>query len=242
VIEAALWAFAGAVSLLIGMALVFLLRPSQRVIGLVMAFGAGAMISAVAFELVLDALDSAAGTTVALGLGAGSLAFFIGDVLLDRGGGSERKRSTGKQAEGSPLAIVLGAALDGVPESFTIGLSVVVGGGVAVSFVAATFLSNLPEAMAATTGLQVAGWPRSRIRGLWLLVVGLSVVSGAVGYAAYSALSEATGAFVQAFAAGALLTMLADTMMPEAFEFGGKLVGLLTVAGFLAALTLSELA
>jgi ZIP family zinc transporter len=241
VLEAALWAFAGAASLLIGVEVAFLLRPSRQVIGLVMAFGAGAMISAVAFELVDDALASAEGITVALGLGAGSLAFFLGDLLIDRRGGGERKRSTGQQAEGSPLAIVLGAALDGVPESFIIGLSTVLGGGVAVSFLAATFLSNLPESMAATTGLDVAGWPRSRIRGLWLLVVVLSVVSGAVGYAAYSALSETTGAFVQAFAAGALLTMLADTMMPEAFEFGGKLVGLVTVAGFLVALSLSEL-
>jgi zinc transporter, ZIP family len=241
VVEAALWAFAGAASLLIGMEVAFLLRPSRQVIGLVMAFGAGAMISAVAFELVDDALASGEGITVALGLGSGSLAFFFGDRLLDRRGGGERKRSTGRQAEGSPLAIVLGAALDGVPESFIIGLSTVAGGGVAVSFVAATFLSNLPESMAATTGLQVAGWKRARIRGLWLLVVGLSVVAGAFGYASFASASEETGAFVQSFAAGALLTMLADTMMPEAFEFGGKLVGLLTVAGFLVAVALSQL-
>jgi zinc transporter, ZIP family len=241
VLEAALWAFVGAASLLIGVGLAFLLRPSQRVIGLIMAFGAGAMISAVAFELVLDAVESGERAPVALGLGLGSLAFFFGDRLLDRRGGGQRKRSTGQQAEGSPLAIVLGAGLDGIPESFIIGLSVVAGGGVAVSFVAATFLSNLPESMAATTGLQAAGWKRSGIWGLWLLVVGLSVVAGAVGYGTFEAMSEATGAFVQAFAAGALLTMLADTMMPEAFEFGGKLVGLFTVAGFLVAVALSEL-
>jgi ZIP family zinc transporter len=239
--EAALWTFLGAVSLLIGVELAFLLRPSRRAIGLVMAFGAGALISAVAFELVLDALEAGSGTSLPLGLAAGSLAFFFGDRLLDRRGGGGRKRSMGQQVEGSPLAIVLGAALDGVPESLIIGMSIVLGGEVAVSFVAATFLSNLPESMAATTGLLMAGWRRSRIRGLWLAVVALSVASGAVGYAVFDSLPHATGAFVQAFAAGALLTMLADTMMPEAFEFGGKLVGLLTVAGFLVAVALSEL-
>jgi ZIP family zinc transporter len=111
-----------------------------------------------------------------------------------------------------------------------------------VSFVAATFLSNLPEAMAATTGLRQAGWQRSRIRRLWLLVVGVSVAAGVLGYVMFDPSAGKTGAFVQAFAAGALLTMLADTMMPEAFEFGGKLVGLFTVAGFGAALVLAQLA
>lgn len=139
------------------------------------------------------------------------------------------------------MAIVLGAALDGVPESLIIGLSLVVGGGVKASFLAATFISNLPEAMAATTGLSKAGWPRVRIRRLWLVVVAVSAVSGAIGYAAFEVLPDATGAFVQAFAAGALLTMLADTMMPEAFQFGGNLVGLFTVGGFLTALAIAEL-
>jgi ZIP family zinc transporter len=242
VLEAALWALLGAASLLLGVEVAFLLKPSRPVIGWVMAFGGGALISAVSFELVLDALESEEAVTVALGLGAGALAFFLGDRWLDRRGARDRKRSMGQQAEGSPLAIVLGAALDGVPESLIIGMSVLLGGGVALSFVAATFMSNLPESMAATTGLQMAGWRRGRIRGLWLSVVALSVASGAVGFAVFDSLPGAAGAFVQAFAAGALLTMLADTMMPEAFEFGGKLVGLLTVAGFLIALVLSDAA
>jgi zinc transporter, ZIP family len=239
--EAALWAFLGAVSLLIGMALAFLLRPGQRTIGLVMAFGAGAMISAVSFELVEEALDAGAPVQATLGLAAGAVVFFLGDRLISRGGGGGRKRSTGEQSAGSPLAIVLGAVLDGVPESMIVGLSLVLGGGVSASFVAATFLSNLPEAMAASTGLREAGWRRSKILRLWLLVVAVSVAAGVLGYALFDASSGWTGAFIQAFAAGALLTMLADTMMPEAFEFGGKLVGLLTVAGFGAALAIAQL-
>jgi zinc transporter, ZIP family len=242
VIEAALWALLGAISLVVGAELALFLRPGRKLIGLVMAFGAGAMISAVAYELVFEALETGEGLLAALGIALGSLTFFVGNLLIERAGGANRKRSGGQQAEGSPLTIVLGTALDGVPESLIIGLSLVLGTGVSISFVAATFLSNLPEAIAATTGLRGAGWPRSRIRVLWLLVVSLSAAAGALGFAAFTALPGATGAFIQAFAAGALLTMLADTMMPEAFEFGGSLVGLLTVAGFVTALTIAELA
>jgi zinc transporter, ZIP family len=238
--EAAFWAFVGAGSLLIGAELALRIRLGRRFVGLVMAFGAGAMISAVAYELVLDALESNKPLAVVFGLALGSLAFYLGNLLIERRSGAGRKRMAGGQSEGSPLAIVLGAALDGVPESLIIGLTLFLGTGVSASFVAATFISNLPEAMAATTGLQKAGWPRFRIRRLWLLVVAVSVASGAIGYAAFELLPDATGAFVQSFAAGALLTMLADTMMPEAFEFGGNLVGLLTVAGFLTALGIAE--
>jgi ZIP family zinc transporter len=239
--EAALWAFLGAASLLIGMALVFLIRPGQRTIGLIMAFGAGAMISAVSFELVEEALEAGEPAQATVGLAVGAVAFFVGDSLLSRRGGGDRKRSTGEQSAGSPLAIVLGAALDGVPESLIVGMSLVLGGGVSVSFVAATFLSNLPEAMAATRGLGQAGWPRRGIFRLWLLVVGVSVAAGVLGYLLFDVAAPGTGAFIQSFAAGALLTMLADTMMPEAFEFGGKLVGLFTVAGFGAALALAQM-
>jgi ZIP family zinc transporter len=234
-LEAAFWSLGGACALLIGVEIAFALRPPQRVIGLVMAFGAGAMISAVAYELVLEAVEHDEYSRVVIGMTLGSCAFVAGDALIDRAGGGGRKRSTGEQEEGSPLAIVLGAALDGIPESLIVGLSVVLTGGASASFVAATFLSNLPESMAATSGLTIAGWPRANIRLLWLSVVAISVVAGALGYLIFDTVSTATGAFVQGFAAGALLTMLADTMMPEAFHFGGRLVGIFTVAGFAAA-------
>jgi len=239
-VEAALWSLLGTCSLLIGVEVALGLRPGQRAIGLVMAFGAGAMISAVAYDLVLEAVEKQQHFRVVLGMALGSGAFFAGDLLIGQAGGSQRKRSTGAQREGSPLAIVLGAALDGIPESVIVGLSIVLDGSVSISFVVATFLSNLPESMAATSGLTDAGWPRSRIRLLWLGVVGVSVLASARGYAIFSARSESTGAFVEGFAAGALLTMLADTMMPEAFQFGGRLVGLFTVAGFVVAFAISS--
>jgi ZIP family zinc transporter len=239
VAEAAFWTLVASGSLLVGAAIALLACPGQRVIGLVMAFGAGAMISAVAFELVADALETDDFYRVAVGIAGGSLAFFFGDVMINRLGGAHRKRSSGDQEGGSPLAIVLGATLDGVPESFIVGLSLVGGGGVSASFVVATFLSNLPESMAATTGLDAAGWPRARIWLLWCAVVAVSVLSGVLGYAVFRELSESTGAVVKGFAAGALLTMLADTMMPEAFEHAGRFVGVLTAAGFVVAVAIA---
>jgi zinc transporter, ZIP family len=128
-----------------------------------------------------------------------------------------------------------------VPESFILGLTVVTGGGVRVALLAAVFLSNFPEAMAASYGLDMAGWKRSNAVLMWAGLVVLSAVSAAVGFAVFSVMPTLEGALLQAFAAGALLTMLADTMMPEAVEFSGKAVGLFTVLGFGVAIAISSL-
>jgi ZIP family zinc transporter len=209
---------------------------------MIMAFGSGVLISAVAFELVQEGFDRAGRTGgVALGLFAGSLVFFAGDYAIDRMGGDDRKHSGGKQAQGSALAIVLGIVLDGIPESIVLGLTIVVAGSVSVAFLVAVALSNVPEAIAATSGLAASGWPGRRILGLWTLV---SLVSGAaalIGFVTLDSASPTTVAFVLAFAAGAILTMLADTMMPEAFEHGGKLVGVVTTLGFALAFGISSL-
>jgi ZIP family zinc transporter len=207
-----------------------------------MAFGAGVLISAVAFELVADAFETAnEQVSIAVGLLLGSLVYYVGDSLIDRMGGADRKRMTGAQASGSGLAITLGIVLDGIPESFVLGLNVLEEGAVSVAFLVAVFLSNLPEAIAATTGLAAAGWTRSRVLGLWLVVM---VVCGFAAFAGYALLDTApasTVAVVLSFAAGAILTMLADTMMPEAFEHGGKLVGVITTMGFALAFAISAL-
>jgi zinc transporter, ZIP family len=236
------WGFIASSSLLVGALLALTVRPSRRVVGLVMAFGAGVLISAVAYELVDEALQTAdRGVAVALGLFAGCGVFFVGDALIDRLGGSERKHSSGEQAGGVALAIVLGIILDGIPESIVIGVGLLTGEGVGVAMLVAVFLSNLPEAVAATTGLSTAGWPRARLWLLWLAVVSVSALSSLAGYALFGDASPDTIAFVLAFAGGAILTMLADTMMPEAFEQSGKLVGVVTTLGFALAFTISTL-
>ena len=235
--------FAGS-SLILGgvIALVFPIR--ERLLGLIMAFGAGVLISAVSFELVAEAYETAAGSgSLALGLAAGALTFFVGDALVDRMGGEGRKQMKGPAVAGagSALAIVLGIVLDGIPESAVIGLGLLEGTGVSVAVIAAVFLSNLPEAIAATIGLEAGGWKRGRIIGLWVLVTLVSGLASLLGYVALDSAGPEALAFVLAFAGGAILTMLADTMMPEAFEHGGKAVGLVTTLGFGLAFALTIL-
>jgi ZIP family zinc transporter len=232
--EAFGWGLLASSSLLLGGLLALSYPIQRRLLGLIMAFGAGVLISAVAYELVLEGYETAAGAGgVAVGLFAGALTFFIGDALIDRMGGEGRKSSRGEQAGGTALAIVLGIVLDGVPESAVIGLGLLQGEGV--------FLSNLPEAVAASSGLAMSGWPRRRILGLWVLVMLVSALASLAGYALFDGASPRTLAFVLAFAAGAILTMLADTMMPEAFERGGKAVGLATTLGFVVAFGISSM-
>jgi zinc transporter, ZIP family len=240
--EAFAWGLIAASSLLLG-GLLALRRPmGLRPLGLIMAFGAGVLISAVAYELVEDAFGYAGGSgAVALGLFAGAFTFYFGDVAIDRFGGDGRKSAAGGQDAGSALAIVLGTVLDGIPESIVLGLSLLGGGGVSVAMLAAVFLSNLPEALSSTVGLSKSGWSRSRISGLWALVTLVSALSALAGYALFDEASPSMIAFVQSFAGGALLTMLADTMMPEAFRYGGKQVGLLTTLGFALAFGISTL-
>jgi ZIP family zinc transporter len=242
--EAFFWGLLAGSSLLLGGAVGIWVPLSRSVRGLIMGFGAGVLISAVAYELVDDAFAAADGfAIVAAGLFAGAATFFVGDGLIDRMGGGERKRSeaTPAAAGGAALAIVLGIVLDGVPESAVIGLTLLEGGGVSVAMIVAVFLSNLPEAIAATTGLSRSGWSRQRIFGLWPLVTIVSGLSALVGYVVFDGAGPRALAFVLAYAGGAILTMLADTMMPEAFERSGKLTGLATTLGFAVAFAITAL-
>ena len=236
--EAFGWGALGAAALLIGALIAYLLSPTRGVIAVVMALGTGLLIGSVSFELVDEALNYQAVAWVALLVLAGAATFTVGDWLLERRGGGERKDATGAQAEGSPLAIVLGSVLDGIPESFVLGLTVFQG-GVSISLLAAVALSNLPEGMSSSSGLKEAGWPRSRVLGMWSAVVLVSAVAAAAGYAMLDPVSGRTGALAQSFAAGALLAMLADTLLPEAYAVEGVLTGPLVVTGFAVSLALS---
>ena len=241
-IEALGWGLLAGSSILLGGLFALRVSVKSRALGLVMGFGSGVLISAVAYELVGEASATAdMGGPVALGLFAGCGVFFGGDTIIDRMGGADRKSSSGRQASGSALAIVLGIVLDGIPESVVIGLGLLQGTGVSAAMIVAVFLSNLPEAIAATSGLTKSGWAPSRVVMLWVAVTVVSGLAALGGYVFFENASGNTVAFVLAFAGGAILTMLADTMMPEAFEHGGRMVGVLTTAGFALAFAISAL-
>jgi ZIP family zinc transporter len=237
------WGLLSGSSVLLGGILALRLPITQRALGLVMGFGSGVLLSAVAYELVAEASTTADRRMfVAIGLFAGCGTFVAGDALVDRMGGESRKAIGAAAAPAAAgLPIVLGIVLDGVPEQLVIGLGLVGGGGVSAAMVFAVFLSNLPEAIAATSGLAASGWSDRKILALWASLTVVFGLATLAGFAFFDGASGNTVAFVLAFAGGAILTMLADTMMPEAFEHGGKLVGVLTTVGFAVAFAISAL-
>lgn len=237
-IEAFGWAFLAASALLLGAAAGLVMTVSRTMVGLALAFGAGALFSAVAFELSIDAFEEGGGALFAAGLAAGALTYFVGNRML-KARGSARTKATFKQGnQGQGISIVLGAMLDGIPESVVLGASLIGGGAVSPAFLVAVLLSNVPEGFSASADLHKEGRSARWILGLWFGVV---LVSAASASLAYLLVDEAGPAvpFIQAFAAGGLLTMLVDTMIPEAFEDGGDLAGLVTVFGFTLAFLLS---
>ena len=241
---AAFWGGLAAISLIIGAVAAVRLRPSDRVTGAVMGFGAGALLGGIAYELVPESLMKDAGWSIFLAFAAGALTFFVGDWLIDPRGGKHRKRiakGANNSDEGSGMAIFLGTLLDGIPESLVLGLGLGLGSSVSVAFLAAVFVSNIPEGIAGTTSMLAEGHSRRQVYRMWIGLVVASAVAAAVGYSFARSVPSVDGRIVQSFAAGAILTMLADTMMPEAFKHGGKIVGLLTTLGFLMAAALAVL-
>lgn len=243
-LEAALWGLVGASALVIGVEVAFKFRLSPMVIGLIMAFGVGTLISSIAFELVEESFEVAEPWVVWLGLVTGAVAFFVGDRAISRAG-AQTRRTTGGEADdeesGSGMAIALGATLDGVPESAALGMSLAAGGGVSLPLLAAIWISNFPESLGSTVAMVTTGRSKQWVRWLWWRIAIVSTVAAALGYWVVTISDTATGAFVQTFAAGALLTMIADELAPEAFGRASLYTGLATTAGFVLAVFLGTL-
>ena len=222
------WALLGASSLLLGALVAFAVPIPRKVLGFILAFGAGVLISAVAYELVEEAVTTAADSyAVAIGFPLGALVFFLGDVAIDL-------RLKGSSGAGGGLGIVLGAVLDGIPESVVIGASLLTGETASVAVIVAVFLSNIPESISASSDLLRGGWSRWKVLLLWVIVVAASTLAAGLGYVALEGASGSWISAIQAFAAGAILTMLADEMIPEAYEYTehNKTVGLALAFGF----------
>ena len=239
-LAAGFWGFVGGAALLVGALIGIYAGASRRTIATVMALGAGVLISSVAFELMDEAYQRGGFDASALGLLLGAVAFFFADVAVNRRGGARRKNPGDKQGD-SASAIAIGALMDGIPESAAIGISLLEGGNISAALVAAVFLSNVPEGLSSASGMKQAGRPAAYIFALWSGVTVASALAALLGYFFLASASEDVVATIQAFAAGAILTMLASTMMPEAYEEGGSVVGLATTAGFLLSFVLSHL-
>jgi ZIP family zinc transporter len=235
--EAFLWGLIAASSLVIGALVVFAREPSTRTLGLVMGFGAGVLISAVSFELIDEALTVANGLgDVALGFFSGVIVFYFGDSVIENMGGG------GEEESGSGLPIVLGTVLDGVPESAVLGLTLLQTGEIGISMLVAVFVSNLPEAISASSQMLESGWTKRRVLALWIGVALISALAAAAGYALLDGASPRAVAIVLAFAGGAILTMLSTTMIPQAYQEAHRPVGLATSFGFAVALAINWLA
>ncbi len=225
--EAAFWGLISTIPLIIGAWIAFKFRPSSKIVGIVMGFGAGALIAAVAYELIPESSPRDLVSFIALGLGA--IVFYLASLMID--GRSKRKGEENAQSQ-TGQTLVLGALLDGIPESIVLGMSLVVGEAISVAFLGAVFVSNLPESISATSEMDRGGMPHRRVYRIWVIVLISCVLFTILGAVLVQYTPSLEGNYVKAFAAGAVLAMLTDSMIPEGFEEGGKLTGLMTVMGF----------
>jgi len=222
---AILWGVVAASSLVIGAVLGLSRQWPRSLIGLVLGFGAGALISAVSFELFGEGVRLGGALPVAIGLAVGALTyFFSAGRVASMGGGS---------------ALALGAFLDGIPEQMVLGIGLAGGQSVSAGLLAAIFVSNLPEAIGGATDMSRHMHGRKQVTLNWIWIAGFCAVATVVGYAVADIASEELQAGINGFAAGALIVMLVDSMVPEATEQAGRKTGLVTTLGFAVAAGLS---
>ncbi|NID13720.1 ZIP family metal transporter [Fibrivirga algicola] len=245
--QAGLWGLLAGGALLIGAAIGYFAQVPQRLIASIMAFGSGVLFSALSFELMDEAYRTGGFTATAGGFIGGALVYSVANYVLSHQGAKHRKRSGGHQQSeadkpGSGLAIAVGALLDGIPESIVIGLSLLAGKGVSMVAVIAVFLSNIPEGLSSAAGMKKAGRSVGYVMGIWGGIALISGVAALIGYTVFQDYSNTVVAATTAVAAGAILAMLVDTMVPEAFNETHEFAGLLTVLGFMVSFILSKLA
>jgi ZIP family zinc transporter len=240
-VQAGLWGLLAGGALVLGAAVAWFVRVPPTIIAGIMAFGAGVLISALAFELVDEAVRAGGLVPTVTGFLGGAVVYVAANAVLDRRGARHRKRSGGQQPSedeqsGSGAAIAIGALLDGIPESVVLGLGLLGGGAVSPAVLAAIVISNVPEGLSSAAGMKQAKRSAGYVFGVWGGIAVASGLASLVGYVALDGVPSGVVATITAVAAGAILAMLADTMIPEAFEKAHVLTGLITALGFLTAL------
>jgi ZIP family zinc transporter len=243
--QALAWGTIAGGALVLGSGIAWRWSVPPKIVGTIMAFGAGVLISALAFELVDEAVEGGGLLPTVIGFLAGALIFVGSNVLLSRVGAKHRKRSgqqqpSEKEDPGSGTAIAIGALIDGIPESVVLGLGLITAGTVSPAMLAAVFISNLPEGLSSTAGMKKAGRGPKYVFGIWIGIAILCGVASLLGYAALENAPAELVAFITAIAAGGILAMLADTMIPEAFEEHHNLTGFTAAVGFLTAFTIHQ--
>jgi ZIP family zinc transporter len=239
-LQAGFWGLLAGAALVVGAAIAWFLKVSSTVVASIMAFGAGVLISALSFDLVDEAEATGGLTATVLGFLGGAGVYVAANVALARRGARHRKRSGSQQPSeseqpGSGAAIAIGALLDGIPESVVLGLSLLGGNGVGVAVLVAIFISNLPEGLSSAAGMKRSGRSAAYVFGVWGAIAVASGLAGLLGCLLLQGASAVTIAAITAMAAGAILAMVSDTMIPEAFERTHVLTGLITTIGFLVA-------
>lgn len=244
--QATFWGFFSGGALVVGAAIGYFVNIPNRVVAHIMAFGSGVLISALSFELMDEAYKVAGLIPTATGFLLGAAIYASANRLLSHFGAKHRKRSgdlhPSKDSDGgSGLSIALGALLDGVPESIAIGLSILHGGAVSIATVAAIFISNLPEGLSSSAGMRKTGRSAVYVFGVWITIAVACGLSSLAGYAVFDTFSPSVIAATTAVAAGGMLTMIVDTMIPEAFSETHDWAGLVAVLGFLISFSLTEI-
>ncbi|WP_404286068.1 ZIP family metal transporter [Glutamicibacter arilaitensis] len=231
---ALIWGLVSGASLLLGAAAGWWLKLPRVAVAGIMAFGAGVLICALAFELVAESFETGGLLITALGLICGALLYFFANRIV-----AKRSRTPGSDS-GNSLAV--GALIDGIPESVALGVGLVAGGAVNPAMLVAIFISNIPEALASTAAQKQSG---KKAGGIFLLWGSVTVVAGVASWAGFALLSltdPGWTAFAIALAAGGILTMVADTMIPEAWAVEHDFTGLIATAGFLTAFAVHTIA